>query len=490
MTWVRKAKKQRNKDSNASKLIALPLQSSGLENEVKVTLKNQNVQNHTEIEESSSNRENVQNMVEEIDEEKDDNSVESSTESVQDIDSNPTVDTELPEEDSYTSVSPIAKVPETTVLPEITTFLSQMIDEETEPVNTQLPEEMPDIFNETEVFETTDLPESIVSFTPSEIESKPLLEETTEGQQSPKAPKMTHEENVKSKEKIAVATVLREEEEGARGAKAEKKMSAVLQQNSDKEQKILQASRLAIPQQPPKEQQQSNEIPNPENSLKNNEIFGGEKKGNLKEDKSETGRRPQQRPLSTVVVIEKEFFNATDALQEEKDVTIEEARIGVAAASEAIEAGKEGNTKKVVKESGEKILHAAEEDEEFEAAEENGSSAAEKQFNYAETKGKSQRRMFQGWRYRFQTILRTLQEEARQKKRIQERKDFEQQGQKSTSPKLLPTQAATSPRPSAPAAAARNQQEATDEVERGPIQTLTLPFTTKDIPGKIFKVQC
>ena len=490
MTWVRKAKKQQNKDSNASKLIALPLQSSGPENEVKVTLKNQNVQNHTEIEESSSNRENVQNMVEEIDEEKDDNSVESSTESVQDIDSNPTVDTELPEEDSYISVSPIAKVPETTVLPEITTFLSQMIDEETEPVNTQLPEEMPDIFNETEVFETTDLPESIVSFTPSEIESKPLLEETTEGQQSPKAPKMTHEENVKSKEKIAVATVLREEEEGARGAKAEKKMSAVLQQNSDKEQKILQASRLAIPQQPPKEQQQSNEIPNPENSLKNNEIFGGEKKGNLKEDKSETGRRPQ-RPLSTVVVIEKEFFNATDALQEEKDVTIEEARIGVAAASEAIEAGKEGNTKKVVKESGEKILHAAEEDEEFEAAEENGSSAAEKQFNYAETKGKSQRRMFQGWRYRFQTILRTLQEEARQKKRIQERKDFEQQGQKkSTSPKLLPTQAATSPRPSAPAAATRNQQEATDEVERGPIQTLTLPFTTKDIPGKIFKVQC
>ena len=488
---MRKAKKQQNKDSNASKLIALPLQSSGPENEVKVTLKNQNVQNHTEIEESRSNRENVQDVVEEIDQEKEDKSVESSTESVQDIDSNPTVDTELPEEDSYTSVSPIAEVPETTVLPEITTFLSQMIDEETEPVNTQLPEEMPDIFNETEVNETTDLPESIVSFTPSEIESKPLLEETTEGQQSPKAPKMTHEENVKSKEKIAVATVLREEEEeGARGAKAEKKMSAVLQQNSDKEQKILQASRLAIPQQPPKEQQQSNEIPNPENSLKNNEIFGGEKKGNLKEDKSETGRRPQ-RPLSTVVVIEKEFFNATDALQEEKDVTIEEARIGVAAASEAIEAGKEGNTKKVVKESGGKILHAAKEDEEFEAAEENGSSAAEKQFNYAETKGKSQRRMFQGWRYRFQTILRTLQEEARQKKRIQERKDFEQQGQKkSTSPKLLPTQAATSPRPSAPAAAARNQQEATDEVERGPIQTLTLPFTTKDIPGKIFKVQC
>ena len=301
---------------------------------------------------------------------------------------------------------------------------------------------------------------------------------------------MTHEEDVKSKEKIAVATVLREEEEGAKAEK--EKMSAVLQQNSDKEQKILQASSLAIPQK--QQQQQSNEEI-PENSLKNNE--NSRKKENLKEDKSE-------RPLTTEageVVIEKEFFNATDALQEEKDVTIEEQRIGVeVAASEASEAA-EANTKKVVKESEKEILHTSTE------------KTTEKQFNYAETKVKVEQQnprrrlgMFQGWRYRLQTILRTLEEEARLKKKLQdkklqdERKDFEA---KSTSHKLLRTtvassSAATSLRPPSPPPA-RSQQEATDEVEAIQIDsswqrqqepkdlstTLTLPFTTQEILGKI-----
>ena len=299
---------------------------------------------------------------------------------------------------------------------------------------------------------------------------------------------MTQDKDVKNKEKIAVATVLREEDEdeGEEGAKAEKKkMSAVVQQKSDKEQKILQASSLAIPQKQQQHQQPNEEIPQiPENSMKNNEK---KKKENLKEDKSV---RKEQ------AVIEEEFFNATDALQEEKDVTIEEQRIGVeVAASEASEAA-EANTKKVVKESEKEILHTSTE------------KTTEKQFNYAETKVKVEQQnprrrlgMFQGWRYRLQTILRTLEEEARVKKRLQdERKDFEE---KSTSHKLLRTtvassSAATSLRPPSPPPA-RSQQEATDEVEAIQIDsswqrqqepkdlstTLTLPFTTQEILGKI-----
>jgi len=116
-------------------------------------------------------------------------------------------------------------------------------------------------------------------------------------------------------------------------------------------------------------------------------------------------------------------------------VTIEEQRIGVAA-SEASEAA-EANTKKVVKESEKEILHTSTE------------KTTEKQFNYAETKVKVEQQnprrrlgMFQGWRYRLQTILRTLEEKARLKKRLQdERKDFEQ---KSTSHKLLRTTVASS----------------------------------------------
>ena len=358
---------------------------------------------------------------------------------------------------------------------------------------------------QTEFIDTTELPDTpeFSIQTKHTIEAKNINEEaTTESSnlEVQKAAKMTQDKDVKNKEKIAVATVLREEDEdeGEEGAKAEKKkMSAVVQQKSDKEQKILQASSLAIPQKQQQHQQPNEEIPQiPENSMKNNEK---KKKENLKEDKSV---RKEQ------AVIEEEFFNATDALQEEKDVTIEEQRIGVESASEAAEASLEGNTKKVVKESEQEILHTTTTTED----------STEKQFNYAETKEKVEQNpqgagrragMFQGWRYRLQTILRTLEKEARLKKRIQdERKDFEKQQQKSTSHKLLPTEAsvvassATSLRP--PATTTRSQQEATDEVERGPaaIQidskqrqeqepkdlstTLTLPFTTQEVRGKIY----
>ena len=388
-------------------------------------------------------------------------------------------------ENDIQEISTISEVQEMEITTE-TPFETELFVTETE---------LPDITtlkNQTELKGTTELPDPPEFSTQTEntIKAKNVVDEMTnlelEANNSvQKATKMTHEEDVKSKEKIAVATVLREEEEGAKAEKPEK-MSAVLQQNSDKEQKILQASSLAIPQ---KQQQQSNEEI-PENSLKNNE--NSRKKENLKEDKSE-------RPLTTEAaeaeaVIEKEFFNATDALQEEKDVTIEEQRIGVAA-SEASEAA-EANTKKVVKESEKEILHTSTE------------KTTEKQFNYAETKVKVEQQnprrrlgMFQGWRYRLQTILRTLEEEARLKKRLQdERKDFEE---KSTSHKLLRTTvassaAATSLRPPSPPPA-RSQQEATDEVEAIQIDsswqrqqepkdlstTLTLPFTTQEILGKI-----
>ena len=179
---------------------------------------------------------------------------------------------------------------------------------------------------QTEFIDTTELPDTpeFSIQTKHTIEAKNINEEaTTESSnlEVQKAAKMTQDKDVKNKEKIAVATVLREEDEdeGEEGAKAEKKkMSAVVQQKSDKEQKILQASSLAIPQKQQQHQQPNEEIPQiPENSMKNNEK---KKKENLKEDKSV---RKEQ------AVIEEEFFNATDALQEEKDVTIEEQRIGV-----------------------------------------------------------------------------------------------------------------------------------------------------------------
>ena len=430
LAWVRKAKNQPNTELR----VAMPLQSSRrYQNESKVTLK---------LPSDDMKENDKENDIQEI----------STISEVQEIE----ITTETPFETELFVTE--------TELPDITTLKSQ-----------------------TEFKGTTELPDPPEFSTQPEntIKAKNVMEEmTTEANNSvQKAAKMTHEEDVKSKEKIAVATVLREEEEGAKAEK--EKMSAVLQQNSDKEQKILQASSLAIPQ---KQQQQSNEEI-PENSLKNNE--NSRKKENLKEDKSE-------RPLTTEAVIEKEFFNATDALQEEKDVTIEEQRIGVAA-SEASEAA-EANTKKVVKESEKEILHTSTE------------KTTEKQFNYAETKVKVEQQnprrrlgLFQGWRYRLQTILRTLEEEARLKKKLQdkklqdERKDFEA---KSTSHKLLRTtaassSAATSLRPSSPPA--RSQQEATDEVEAIQIDsswqrqqepkdlstTLTLPFTTQEILGKI-----
>ena len=434
LAWVRKAKNQPKTELR----VAMPLQSSRrYQNESKVTLK---------LPSDDMKENDKENDIQEI----------STISEVQEME----ITTETPFETELQRGSS-----EETELPDITTLKSQ-----------------------TEFKGTTELPDPPEFSTQPEntIKAKKVMEEmTTEANNSvQKAAKMTHEEDVKSKEKIAVATVLREEEEGAKAEK--EKMSAVLQQNSDKEQKILQASSLAIPQ---KQQQQSNEEI-PENSLKNNE--NSRKKENLKEDKSE-------RPLTTEageVVIEKEFFNATDALQEEKDVTIEEQRIGVeVAASEASEAA-EANTKKVVKESEKEILHTSTE------------KTTEKQFNYAETKVKVEQQnprrrlgMFQGWRYRLQTILRTLEEKARLKKRLQdERKDFEQ---KSTSHKLLRTtvassSAATSLRPPSPPPA-RSQQEATDEVEAIQIDsswqrqqepkdlstTLTLPFTTQEILGKI-----
>ena len=431
LAWVRKAKNQPKTELR----VAMPLQSSRrYQNESKVTLK---------LPSDDMKENDKENDIQEI----------STISEVQEME----ITTETPFETELLETE--------TELPDITTLKSQ-----------------------TEFKGTTELPDPPEFSTQPEntIKAKKVMEEmTTEANNSvQKAAKMTHEEDVKSKEKIAVATVLREEEEGAKAEK--EKMSAVLQQNSDKEQKILQASSLAIPQ---KQQQQSNEEI-PENSLKNNE--NSRKKENLKEDKSE-------RPLTTEageVVIEKEFFNATDALQEEKDVTIEEQRIGVeVAASEASEAA-EANTKKVVKESEKEILHTSTE------------KTTEKQFNYAETKVKVEQQnprrrlgMFQGWRYRLQTILRTLEEKARLKKRLQdERKDFEE---KSTSHKLLRTtvassSAATSLRPPSPPPA-RSQQEATDEVEAIQIDsswqrqqepkdlstTLTLPFTTQEILGKI-----
>ena len=434
LAWVRKAKNQPKTELR----VAMPLQSSRrYQNESKVTLK---------LPSDDMKENDKENDIQEI----------STISEVQEME----ITTETPFETELLETE--------TELPDITTLKSQ-----------------------TEFKGTTELPDPPEFSTQPEntIKAKKVMEEmTTEANNSvQKAAKMTHEEDVKSKEKIAVATVLREEEEGAKAEK--EKMSAVLQQNSDKEQKILQASSLAIPQK--QQQQQSNEEI-PENSLKNNE--NSRKKENLKEDKSE-------RPLTTEageVVIEKEFFNATDALQEEKDVTIEEQRIGVeVAASEAAEA----NTKKVVKESEKEILHTSTE------------KTTEKQFNYAETKVKVEQQnprrrlgMFQGWRYRLQTILRTLEEEARLKKKLQdkklqdERKDFEA---KSTSHKLLRTtvassSAATSLRPPSPPPA-RSQQEATDEVEAIQIDsswqrqqepkdlstTLTLPFTTQEILGKI-----
>ena len=441
LAWVRKAKNQPTTELR----VAMPLQSSRrYQNESKVTLKLP----------SDMKENDTENDIQEI----------STTSEVQEME----ITTETPFSTELLETE--------TELPDITTLKSQ-----------------------TEFKGTTELPDPPEFSTQTEntIKAKNTMEEMTteatnlelEANNSvQKAAKMTHEEDVKNKEKIAVATVLREEEE-EEGAKAEKeKMSAVLQQNSDKEQKILQASSLAIPQKQQQQQQSNEEIP--ENSLKNNE--NSRKKENLKEDKSV---RPLTTEATAEVVIEKEFFNATDALQEEKDVTIEEQRIGVeVAAFEASEAA-EANTKKVVKESEKEILHTSTE------------KTTEKQFNYAETKVKVEqnpRRMFQGWRYRLQTILRTLEEEARLKKRIQdeERKDFEKQQQKkSTSHKLLRTtvasSAATSRRPSPPPA--RSQQEATDEVEAIQIDsswqrqqepkdlstTLTLPFTTQEILGKI-----
>ena len=438
LAWVRKAKNQPNTELR----VAMPLQSSRrYQNESKVTLK---------LPSDDMKENDKENDIQEI----------STISEVQEME----ITTETPFETELFVTE--------TELPDITTLKSRIEFKGT----TELPD--PPEFStqpENTLKAKNVMDEMRTEATNLELEANNSVQ---------KAAKMTHEEDVKSKEKIAVATVLREEEEGAKAEK--EKMSAVLQQNSDKEQKILQASSLAIPQK--QQQQQSNEEI-PENSLKNNE--NSRKKENLKEDKSE-------RPLTTEageVVIEKEFFNATDALQEEKDVTIEEQRIGVeVAASEASEAA-EANTKKVVKESEKEILHTSTE------------KTTEKQFNYAETKVKVEQQnprrrlgLFQGRRYRLQTILRTLEEKARLKKRLQdERKDFEE---KSTSHKLLRTtaassSAATSLRPSSPPA--RSQQEATDEVEAIQIDsswqrqqepkdlstTLTLPFTTQEILGKI-----
>ena len=204
---------------------------------------------------------------------------------------------------------------------------------------------------------------------------------------------------------------------------------------------------------------------------------------------------PKRRDKSGAVlgVIERELGNATNALQEQKDVTIEEQRI------EAEEASNKGlktevetkNLKVLGTESLEKILHSV-----------------EKQFNYAETKVKEAEAEaaeaaekspgFQGWRYRLQAMLRPPRRRPQRPmpKVEKERKDFE----KSTSRKLLPTSQAEAEKGSvedvfeaqavaeAVATSRRPQQEATDEVVGGAIQ-INLPSTTitstLNVPGNI-----